>query len=67
MTNNKKNRNNQEDFYTSLEEWEAENFPNLVKRRKRKELEKDKDIDALGIAIANDIFHQIRSELSKPS
>lgn len=48
-------------YYTSLEQWEAENFPNLAKRKVREKLEQDPK--ALGIAIADDVFQSVRSRL----
>ena len=52
-----------DDYYTSLEQWKLENFPNVIEKRQRKELEKDPE--ALGTAIANKIFHKIGVELAK--
>ncbi len=60
-----KQQNTQDDFYSSLEEWEVKTFPKLIKRRERKLLEKKPD--SLGAAIANEIFQEIYVELSKHS
>lgn len=57
-----KNQGKQQDFYESLEEWEAITFPKLSQKKERKELE-DKP-EALGVAIANEILHELFIELS---
>lgn len=62
---NKDKEKSSDDYYTSLEQWESENFPNLIKERERKKLENDPE--ALGNAIADKIFHEIGIELSKNS
>ncbi|MBD2300006.1 hypothetical protein [Nostoc sp. FACHB-190] len=59
-----KRENKKDTFYSSLEEWEAETFPKLTKKRERKLLERKPD--SLGVAIANEILSEIRVELSKP-
>lgn len=59
-----RNRNSEEDAYNSFSEWQMESFPNLIKKRKRKEL---KDIEALSSAIADDIVREVCVELSRHS
>jgi hypothetical protein len=66
MTNRKKNNSKtaaskQDCSYTSLEEWEADNFPSQVKREAQKELEKDPR--ALGSAIADLVFQEVGADL----
>ncbi|MBX9259283.1 hypothetical protein H1Q63_36085 [Desmonostoc muscorum CCALA 125] len=64
--NSRTKQDNAEDtFYSSLEEWEAETFPKLTKKRERKLLEQKPD--SLGVAIANEILREICVELSKSS
>lgn len=48
-------------YYTSLEQWEAANFPNITRRKAREKLEQDPK--ALGIAIADDVFQSVGSRL----
>jgi short-subunit dehydrogenase len=60
-----KQENTKDAFYSSLEEWEAETFPKLTKKRERKLLEQKPD--SLGVAIADEIFREICVELSKSS
>lgn len=63
--NTRKERNEKSDeiYYTSVEQWELENFPNLTRKRERKQLENNPE--ALGAAIADEIFQKIGVELSK--
>ena len=58
-------KNKKDDFYSSVEEWEAKTFPKLRKKRELKQLENKPD--SLGITIANKIFTDIRAELLKHS
>lgn len=56
-----KHQEPEEDFYSSWAEWEVKTFPKLIKKRERKELEKKPE--ALGIAIANEIFREMPAKL----
>lgn len=51
--------------YVSLNDWEAKSFPTLVQKREWKKLEKNPE--ALGVAIADDILREIRLEFSNSS
>lgn len=57
--------NKKDDFYSSVEEWEARTFPKLTKKRELKQLESKPD--SFGVTIANKIFTDIRAELLKHS
>jgi chromatin segregation and condensation protein Rec8/ScpA/Scc1 (kleisin family) len=54
----------EEEFYHSLEEWQAKNFPNLIRKKERRRLERN--LEALGVAIADNISRKIKSELENP-
>jgi hypothetical protein len=60
-----KQENPEDTLYSSVEEWEAETFPKLTKKRERKLLEQKPD--SLGVAVANEILREICVELSKSS
>lgn len=62
--NNLDSKENEKEFYDSLEEWQAKNFPNL--KRKKERGKSEKNLEALGIAIANNISRKIKSELENP-
>ncbi|MBE9050904.1 hypothetical protein IQ243_10845 [Nostocales cyanobacterium LEGE 11386] len=49
--------------YSSLQEWETRNFPNLVKRIERKAMESRPGCSEVNIT--NKIFRDIHLELSK--
>lgn len=54
---NKKIRESQEVVYTTIEEWEADNFPRLVQKRLKEKISRDPE--ALGAKIAADVFEQV--------
>lgn len=54
---NAKSSSGNDVFYKSVEEWEADNFPNLMKQRAREEIRKNPE--ALGTAIADDVFRRL--------